>query len=1059
MNIRKFSFYFIFIFIFILSIIEFRSFFSSGSIMRGDFVPPSPWYVQTGTWSTLNPVYFGGTINLDLSLFPISFLMSLVSQLTGAEIAYRILFILIPLIGAFSEISFLKFALQSSKLGNLEYAISGIIYAYNPWVIVEGILPGHWTMLLAYSLIPLFFLFIIKYFETKNIYSGIIASFILSIIFIIFFYFILYLLPIIFLIPLINIKKESFLFGIKNYFKILLKLFIILSISILISSYWLLPYVITLLYGNVKSPGDISAILNISKNATLVNTIRLLGYWWNPFTFNLFETNNNLFNYYYYFSSFVIPVVSIISLSFKKFFEWPTNGLRNFLLISLIFYLIISEGTNLLGNIYIYLVLKFPFLDDPTIFLSLVAFIYASSTPLVIKKILKFLKIIKMPNKKVFKINKIKVMKVFSYIILVLIISSIFTSVWPAWTGDFNGNYKPFNQPSSYSEAYIWLANHSKGARTLWLPSSGPYEEFSWSNRSVSDPIRFQTNSPILNYPAGSIISPNTTYFMETIQSLLYFGKTEYIGNLLSVANVKFLAIRTDVIPISADKQILNSTFKQKDLKLVWESGGNEKIYIFENLEPTNTISIKNNILLSYGGIKSMAEGNIFGFNISNTAYLFPETLNYTELLKFVEIPTIKIFAPFDDRLGIIASLINKTYWINLENLAQNPWFIDTWVNTNFGQLLYDGFSISSHSNNANLSIPFYLNENNITVLIRLLGPAFDYNLSIDGIFPYRSIFLTNSMGYNWAEYDFKFNNTNQIIHKINIKCKNQYYYSINSLIIVPTKTFNYFNDQIFNNISKKIIYYGTNGILYPEYGAKFVGLWNSSNTVYQPLAIEFPINNYGIASSGLPLYVKSPFSLGIYAKTINDSQESVINLHIYNYTSRQWSIIQLKNFSENKFTWISMNISIPNGTYAFYFYGKNLLFEYFYIAPFSINYFLGKIDNQNISNLVIYNPNPELYDIVTTQKGFYIVYLSNSYNNLWNGKINSSKSNIILVDAFGMGIIVNSNSNYTNNFEFYFYLQQFENIGIIVTSFTLFVSIFIIFISFHRKRKFLNLK
>jgi hypothetical protein len=1010
----------------VFSFVWFRSFLSPGSVMIGDFAPLSSYVVQVGQPYTINPVYAGGAFNFNLESYPLYSVINVLTLIAGSEVAYRIFFMSIPTIAGFSFILFLKRSFPNSRFGPLELTLSAIFYAMNPWVITEAVLPGHMNSLyLAYAITPIFFTLLLKYLRNQKTSLAIYCSLTLALIGIIFYYWLFYLFITFFIAVVLFGYFSSRKKGSLSFAKYLLKSMGIYGLAIVISSFWFLPFAVTLFSGSIASSlQSVCAAAGLSVYAVPTNTVRLLGYWWPQFTFSAFQSSSHIFNIFYSIFSFTLAGCAIVVFAFRRSFDWPDKKTYVFALLSVVTLIVLSSGTQLLGSLYVLMVNAVPFMNDPIMFLGFVAFFYA----LILALAVRFLRSkLQLPNANVQFWQKKGGRAVLSVSLVLLIVGSMI-SVWPAFTGSFNEAYNPVPQPDAYSRAYKWLSENSDGYRTLWLPSSGVYDEFNWTKQNgavvgVSNPVAWQTQSPALNVPFGIGTSPSTSLFILQIQDMIYQNKTKNIGEVLSVACTKFVAIRTDQLPSDFSSQLLNGALIQKDLALVWYDG---PLYIFENQEPIDYVQTKSSVLVTYGGFNSLLELPSVGFDLSKAATLFPECIDQATLFKLVEDNSTLIYLPSTDMLSLKASLIPRNHWVDLTRFNNGDWQADTTTGVGTLDALYSGFSLAS-SRNSQLVISVN-NSGNTTFLVRYVGDEVYATVDGTNLAPEETGY-TIRYGFNWIRYSC-FSKDSSIL-TLNFSSN---FHAVNSVIILPSEVYQKTVESI-DSILDKVIFSIPSSSLYPTDGSIWQNMYDSNISASQKWAINFPSTG---GAAGSPTYLnlkQAKYRLAALGSVVEEGSPTAGSLELYCKENASWSPLTFE-VGQQAFLLSTQTFELQKGAFPFQIKGKNMLLTQLIIYPSSVK---GPVDTtERTKTLQATNNNPTTH--TGTTMGGSAVTLSTSYSYIWKTYIDGVEAKPLLINGFSTGIL-NSGDKETS-YRFYYSIQTYGDIGFIFSVFSIFVSV-----------------
>jgi len=305
-------------------------------IVTGDYVSQNPTIYLTKTFSILNPFERLGVFNYDYLFY--SWLIKLYGALMYIFIqtpyAGNIFFISPVFISYLTMYLYLRKMIKNivditshPKKWVAIYVVPliSIYYAINPWI-TNRILSGHLYIVYSYAIVPLIFMSLedlTKNFNLKNIVKlTLLLTFAMNSIHITI---ILVLMLTIYFLFIILIEKTNF--GKDQYLKIAFSLFILLALN--------LPFIISLVFSlqlHSSQKTDLNQCYSwLIENVKITNILSLRSYWWNEYTYAMYELSNVLKGLEILIYGFFISFPIIITFKLKYF--------RNFIILLLLIFL------------------------------------------------------------------------------------------------------------------------------------------------------------------------------------------------------------------------------------------------------------------------------------------------------------------------------------------------------------------------------------------------------------------------------------------------------------------------------------------------------------------------------------------------------------------------------------------------------------------------------------------------------------------------------------------------------------------------------------------------
>lgn len=981
--------------------------FSPGIAWKGDYVPVTPTfaYYTFFTWSANEQA---GYPNLSfLFHFPLFALQAIFSFLLGIEIASKLyLLFTLALISVCMFAALDRLNQGKNKLSSL---LGGMIYMLNPWA-ASRILSGHLPLLIGYAITPLYVVALIETMKQKQRRSTLKPALLLGLIFIAVYHAAILVMMIsgIYVLYSILVLRRGLSYCVSRFS-------VIVAIALLLNSFWIFPFA----FIQQNSPTQLvlvkSNVQDLSKNAVSVNVVRLLGYWWTPYSHDMYISDISLFDTLWLLFSFALPFLTLLSF-FLALKHRRENDLYFFLLLPIA--LILSHGTQLLGDYYVQL-LSLPFmavLRDPDKFCFLVALFYSFILGQFFDKIVASIRnlVHSIPVRGM----RIKMPRL-DLVLVLSLVAIIFIGNWVWFTGDFNGYFKTAIPPKSYDDANRWLSAQNSDFRVLWFPTSG-YLSFSWYPDGVLEPQRFIISKPILNPERGLIddLSPDTTYFIKSVQNALYYNLTRRIGGVLGLANVRYVALRTDTQPEDFPKHMLDSLLKQVDLRLVWQE---DPIYIFENMEWLPRIRSANTAIMVAGGMYSLHHFLYMGGDFNNKVFFFPEQLEYRDIGLLANW-TDSLFMRLTQFQDWVLAFTPRDYWIDASQYAtwsddyQNYWVKGSILQRNdTGDLSY-GRTVASTSGNQAMVIPFSVKTpGKHYILLRIFGTDDLYDLKIDYV-SVNAIFSPDSLRFRWVTFA---EDLEKGLHLLQIIPKGKTV-SLDKIVILPYGIFQESYEKALQTLGEKPFVY------YLE-GEDF-----SSGQANKDQFISSSANGLDF-SMGLALHLNGSGDFGRNLLMIPEEGNYSLSIRAMSYAKGDDMNFRLSLLKENNETWTEFNFVIPTSEYP----------EWHNVGSVQLSsgQFMVRVwgDNITLDAMVITNsddllPNqdpsgannetaqinridPTDYTIRLNSSSDKFIVFSESYNRLWSLKTENASSSPISSDIFSMSFRLNATQKDANLF------------------------------------------
>ena len=479
---------------------------------------------------------------------------------------------------------------KNDKLIFISSILSALIYMLNPWTMNRVM---HYWLLVGYAVSPLIVVYFMKCLKESRLnYKYIfLVSFLLSlsssIQYIIF--------NTIFLISLFiySIFNQITKFNIYEIYKNIKSILLVLLFFILFSAYWMIPMYAILSptpssdsFPNSPSPTpthNFGPEDLLSKNADILNSIRLMSYWWPLVSYS---PSTPFLHDPWILVSFILPLVSFLALFLK-----PKNKYVLYFSIMCILYIFLVMGTKspypefykwtaLLSNI--------PFISqfdwvfrDPDKWGGSLALTYSFLVGTTLYEVINRF------SSRIFSVNNLNKYVILSFLFIILFALSYSLYTLPTASHYFNEVYNPIELPQDYYTVNNWLSAQNEDFKTAW-PPNGRYRY--WGQKHMLE----RSENYISAKPV--MIQAFNSYYGSIVSNI-----TENFGKYLSILNIKYLIYHTDVVGLkNYDSKVLKNLNFQKDFELVKNEG---YLYVFENKDFAPHIFIPKQNLLVFGQI------------------------------------------------------------------------------------------------------------------------------------------------------------------------------------------------------------------------------------------------------------------------------------------------------------------------------------------------------------------------------------------------------------------------------------------------------------------------
>jgi hypothetical protein len=471
-------------------------------------------------------VEYGSYHNLEaLPRFPIVGLF-LILQLLGVtpDLISKLLIISGFFTASFSfYYSCILFFKSKIDVQNIKFKIAAILgslfYAYNVWSFHRI---GHWYFWIGYGLLPIFFMSVIYALRNPKKLHYVLACILLWTLassnphMVIFYALIFVSFSIIFLIKSFR-KRNEFL-------KLLIPIFLIISVYPLINLYWIYPYVSSstserFLRSTVVTQDSTD---DLSRESNFVNVFRLIEGTFNMGTIKVVPPENSLLYPFWIFAAFVPPIVALTSLLFGRNLILRKSIL--FFFLAVVIGILFTIGSNAPFNLYSILLFNIPLLShlqvlfrEPDKWGFLIGFGYSFLITISSIIILN-------------KFQEIRYNRKISISFIAFMLVSITIYFYPAYSDSLNNLYHPVILPDDFGMlSNNSLVSFTNASKVFFMPYST--EPTIWGGDKGTLDI-YPISSPLPNI-APSDYNTLERYHKYLVSSIIK-NKTNSINNALS---------------------------------------------------------------------------------------------------------------------------------------------------------------------------------------------------------------------------------------------------------------------------------------------------------------------------------------------------------------------------------------------------------------------------------------------------------------------------------------------------------------------------------------------
>ena len=560
----------------------------------------------------------------------------------------------------FCSIHFFKGKINSNYDTKFKLAVivGSLFYAYNVWSFHR--MP-QWYLWIAYALLPVFFISTIFSFmrDTRrwryilaSVMAWTIASSAVQMIII----FGLIFIGISILFVIINFRNK------KRYLAELAKpVLLILSLYLLINSYWIYPYILSSREKEV-APSRVQTeeiVKLLSRDSNFLNVFRLIEDWvCCPRTVNVEPSQTSLLSVLWLPASFVIPILAFSSLLIKK----HTKYVIAFSILAIIG-IFLTLGYQAPINIWPVFLFYTPFLSsfnwifrEPDKWAFMIAFAYSFLISIVCFEVLKFSERIRYKNTIVCGF-------------LILALGSIAVYSYPIYKDSLWKAYSPVVIPNDLTKLNNYLVHANDIQKFVFMPYTG-VDRHTWSQGQLINDIFYQLSLVTPN------ISPSPLYY-SLITDSISSNKTNNINNLIYPLGTAYLIYHNDTInPRYLD--LLNKLDSTNGLKNI-ENIGFFKVFKAGSRDARELNIPKQNIVLIGGLDKFLTMNSVDSFSSIDSSLFFLDSATKIEKYEYAKHAADTLILDRNSTDNLPLSFVDDRYIISPFDATNHHFASEMW--------------------------------------------------------------------------------------------------------------------------------------------------------------------------------------------------------------------------------------------------------------------------------------------------------------------------------------------------------------------------------------------
>jgi hypothetical protein len=557
----------------------------------------------------------------------------------------------------FSSILFFRNKIDTcdTKL-KLAAIIGSLFYAYNVWSFHR--MP-QWYLWLAYALLPLFFVSVILSLRSKKIAwkyilmavaTWTIASSAIQMIVI----FGLIFLSLWILFTLISSNKKQ------NLIVITKPIILVLSLYLLINSYWIYPYALAV-RDKVVAPSRVQTeeVVNmLSKDSNFVNVLRLIEDWWCcPRTVNAVPDQASMLFWLWLPASFAVPILAFSSLLMKKYTKYII-AFCTLAIVGIYFTLGYQAPINLwpIFLFHIPIISGFNWLfREPDKWAFMISLAYSFLLAIVSSEILKF-------------IERTRYHSILTCVFLILIVGSIALYSFPIYKDSLEKAYSPVMIPSDSDKLNNYLTNANAIKKFILMPYTGNDKPL-WSEGQLINNIFYQLST------VKPSISPSPSYYNFIFDSVMS-NKTKNISNLIYPLGTSYLVYHNDTSK-SNYIDFLRKLYSLDDVRNL-ENIGFFKIFKAGG-EQAKELNIPRQNMAVLGGLENLLTLNyVPSFNTITSSLFFLDSNTNRDKYDYTK-NVDSIILNRNSSLALPLSFVDDKYMIKPFDISNNHHTSKTW--------------------------------------------------------------------------------------------------------------------------------------------------------------------------------------------------------------------------------------------------------------------------------------------------------------------------------------------------------------------------------------------
>ena len=171
------------------------------------------------------------------------------------------------------------------------------------------------------------------------------------------------------------------------------------------------------------------------------------------------------------------------------------------------------------------------------------------------------------------------------FILSFIVLSTL--SSWPIFTGDMGGKFAPTNIPKEIEDLLEWLARNDSYSKVIYVPEYyGIFQPYWRSNQPLDNFFEVASTRPTY-FRRNNIFVHYGKYLVSLrYDSLLIRNQTEVLSDFLKALNIKYLILHNDIHQLSKRvKDSISFLNNSQRFKLVKNYGF---IYVYENRKHTS---------------------------------------------------------------------------------------------------------------------------------------------------------------------------------------------------------------------------------------------------------------------------------------------------------------------------------------------------------------------------------------------------------------------------------------------------------------------------------------